>query len=313
MVPSAAWLIWFVVFGEAEARQSSSFAGLTTGQTIREAFEGVMNTFDALAFGIRPLGILLAIAFAAHLGWRLRQGLVASANVLAWTAALAVWWIGLVYSRGVLADTETFRYRFVGAVFVVLAMIPPTPLKLPDATRSLTAVVAVALVIGVVVLVNRPDIVDQAERDRSIARTAKMMVIVANQGPAIIPDSYQLPPFTLVLNGKQYRELIDRWGYPPDTRPRDVDARLVELADIQLAPVKNPAEPCTEPNSLAYAAKQARVRVQTGATPTTVVLVRFGTGPTRIGDLGPNQTAIMTLPGSFPIGPGRSARRVPAS
>ena len=136
-----------------------------------------------------------------------------------------------------------------------------------------------------------------------------MMVIVANQGPAIIPDSYQLPPFTLVLNGKQYRELIDRWGYPLDTRPRDVDARLVELADIQLTPVKNPPEPCTEPNSLAYAANQARVRVQTGATPTTVVLVRFGTGPTRIGDLGPNQTAVMTLPGPFPIGPGRSARR----
>ena len=103
-----------------------------------------------------------------------------------------------------------------------------------------------------------------------------MMVIVANQGPAVIPDSYQLPPFTLVLTGKQYRELIDRWGYPPDTRPRDVDARLVELADIRLVPVKNPAEPCTEPNSLAYAAEQARVRVQTGATPTTVVLLRFG-------------------------------------
>ena len=123
------------------------------------------------------------------------------------------------------------------------------------------------------------------------------MVIVANQGPAIIPDSYQLPPFTLVLNGKQYRGRIDRWGYPPDTRPRDVDARLVELADIQLTPVKNPPEPCTEPNSLAYAAKQARVRVQTGATPTTVVLLRFGGQPTPIGDLGPNQTAIMTLPG----------------
>ena len=164
MVPSAAWLIWFVAFGEAEARQSSALA-LTTGQTIREAFEGVVNTFEALAFGIRPLGILLALAFAAHLGWRLRQGLVASANVLAWTAALSVWWLGLIYSRGILADTETFRYVFVGAVFIVLAMIPPKPLKLPDATRSLTAAVAVALAIGVAVLVNRPDIVDQAERD----------------------------------------------------------------------------------------------------------------------------------------------------
>ena len=124
-----------------------------------------------------------------------------------------------------------------------------------------------------------------------------MMVIVANQGPAVIPDSYQLPPFTLGLTGKQYREVVDRWGYPPDTRPRDVDARLVELADIRLVPVKSPAEPCTAPNSLAYASGAARVRVQTGATPTTVVLVRFGTGPTRIGDLGPNQTAVMTLPG----------------
>ena len=103
-----------------------------------------MNTFEALAFGLRPLGILLAIAFAAHLGWRLRQGLVASANVLAWTTALSVWWIGLTYSRGILVDTGTFRYLFVSVVFVVLAMIPPTPLKLPDATRSLTAAVAAA-------------------------------------------------------------------------------------------------------------------------------------------------------------------------
>ena len=51
-VPSAAWLIWFVVFGEAKARRSSAFAALTTGETIRAAFEGVMNTFEALAFGI---------------------------------------------------------------------------------------------------------------------------------------------------------------------------------------------------------------------------------------------------------------------
>ncbi len=220
---------------------------------------------------------------------------------------------GSSYSRGVLVDTETFRYLFVGAVFIVLAMIPPTPLKLPDATRSLTAAVAVALAIGVVVLVNRPDIVDQAERDRNIARTAKMMVIVANQGPAVIPDSYQLPPFTLGLNGKQYREVIDRWGYPPDTRPRDVDARLVELADIRLVPVKNPAEPCTEPNSLAYAAKRRGCECRRARRPRPSCWYGSATGPTRIGDLGPNQTAIMTLPGSFPIGPGRSARRALAS
>ena len=297
VVPSAAWLIWFVGFGEAEARQSSAFAGLTTGQTIREAFEGVVNTFEALAFGIRPLGILLALAFAAHLGWRLRQGLVASANVLAWTAALSVWWIGLIYSRGILADTETFRYLFVGAVFIVLAMIPPKPLKLPDATRSLTAAVAVALAIGVAVLVNRPDIVDQAERgraDRPHGQDAGDRRQPGSRGhPRLVPAP--------AVHARAHRQAVPRGhrslGLPAGhtssrrRRPHRRAGGHPTRAGEESGRAVHPAE------LVGVRGRAARVRVQTGATPTTVVLVRFGAGPTRIGDLGPNQTAIMTLPG----------------
>ena len=70
---------------------------LDTSELIRKVYEGVLGTFEALAFDNRVLGVLLAIAFAIHLVWRIRQGLAAAANAIAWSAALLVWWAGLAY------------------------------------------------------------------------------------------------------------------------------------------------------------------------------------------------------------------------
>ena len=40
------------------------------------------------------------------------------------------WWGGLAYSRGAGAVPDNFRYAYVGAAFIVLAMLPPLPLEL---------------------------------------------------------------------------------------------------------------------------------------------------------------------------------------
>ena len=123
-----------------------------------------MNSFAALAVGVLPLEIVLAVAFApctSDIGCSRASSL--SANVLAWTSALVVWWIGLLYARGIYLGSETVRYLYVGAVFIVLAAIPPRPLTLPKPARTLQAAVAVVLLIGVVMLVNRPGIDKQAD------------------------------------------------------------------------------------------------------------------------------------------------------
>ena len=105
VVPSGLWGIWFLAYSrnDADARLP-----LDTTDLIRKVCEGVLATFEALAFDNRILGVLLAIAFAIHLVWRIRQGLAAAANAIAWSTALLVWWAGLAYSRGAWLTPTTF-------------------------------------------------------------------------------------------------------------------------------------------------------------------------------------------------------------
>ena len=82
-------------------------------------------------------------------------------------------------------------------------------------------------------------------------------------------------------------------------RQQNIDARLVESGIVHLEPVDTPAEPCTRPESvLSVPGKTtARVRLHTTANrPTNVVFQRFGAVATPIGELGPNQAAVLELP-----------------
>ena len=292
-VPSGLWGVWFLAYSRNDS--DAGVVALDTGELIRKVYDGVLGTFEALAFDNRILGVLLAIAFAIHLVWRIRQGLAAAANAIAWSAALLVWWTGLAYSRGALVDSDNFRYVYVGAVFVVLAMIPPKRVKLPEATRSLAAAVAAMVAIGGIVLLHRQEILEGAVMTRNISRGAVTLATIANLGPDAVPDAEKLP-ITIGLTGAEYREVVDRWGAMPGTEPhaRPRSIRRRRATDTRSNPDRHRNR--VPPQIRSCAGPSVAALVYTASEPTTVVVRRFGDRPVAVGDVAANGAAVLRLP-----------------
>ena len=233
-MPTAAWFAWWLLVPDRSDNGKSLY------EIARAVPEGFVDSFAGLAFGRTELGILLMLAYAVLLGWRLRRGVGASANELAWIAALATWWVGLAYSRPS-SVTEPVRYELVGTALVILACLPTTRSTLPT-TRSRNwrrvnahTVVAASLVIGgLVVVVNRPGISSENSALKSEHRQIRQGLIVANLGPDVLADSARL--FVgggTEIASRHYRELVAEFGTPFATEPANPDSAIVDLARIR--------------------------------------------------------------------------------
>jgi hypothetical protein len=263
---------------------------------VDRAIDGVRGSFDALAFGSRFVGALFGIAFVVSLVWRLRAGLVAAANALAWTAAVVVWWAGLVYSRGALIDTGAFRYQFTSAVFIVLATMPSGTASAASAARWRSPVAAflVLAFAGVVVWANGDEISHLADLRRSYARATQQFLIAANQGRDVVPDSYRYEIAVGNRTAGEYRRITGYYGIPRGTDPGDPDRRLVALAPKSLRRLLR-SEPCTTPDDTISAPPESRVRIRAGAHDTTVSLRRFSNEPATVATVRAGRGAVLTL------------------
>jgi hypothetical protein len=216
IVPTAAWLAWWLKYAR-ESYRAPANVRLDFGHIVRTAFDGIRGSFDALMFGNRILGTALAIVFLLHLGWRLRSGITASANALAWSAALIVWWAMLVYTRGELTNIGSLTERLVGAVFIVLAAIPPERLSLPERWRSPIAAVTLVVVAGLIGLANHGGIADEADARRVSATSTRRALMTANLGAEVVPDSRRFSDLGGLTAG-EYRQVIALYGMPAGSK-----------------------------------------------------------------------------------------------
>jgi hypothetical protein len=274
-VPTAAWAAWWLFV----AQRSRGPQPRTTAQMFHFVIDGVNASFQGLVGGNAALGVVLTVLFAANLAWQLRRGLIAARWALAWTAALVAWWAGLSFSRGQIVRAETFRYALVGSVFVVLALLPPVQ-QLPRWRRieNPAAIAAGLLAAALIVGVNYRDMSRNARGLELASRAVRETLIVANLGPAVVPDNVGLSVGGFFqLPAGEYRHLVDKFGTPPGTRPEQPDVTLVRLIGIKPFLERTPLPgKCVPVGPFAVVAATSKVTLRAPTRGTVAQVRRFG-------------------------------------
>jgi len=295
LAPAVVWAGWWVRYHDSNSRAPAALR-LDASGYVHTTFDGIRNSFDALAFDNHFAGTILMVAFVVHLAWRLRQGLQASVNVLAWTTALIVCWLLLADSRGTLANVNSIQYVLSGSVFILLALIPTKPLKLPELTRSPVAALALVVAGALIVVGNQGPITDAAHTQRQVSLASKRMSAQVNLGQSVVPDNRRLGPNLGNLTAKQFRRAADAYGAPGGAGVNAADKVLIDTTNFQFVREAN-ALPCTRPRPQLGLPAVGRVRISTGSAPTQVTVRRFGNIPIPIGSVPARTTVTVQLAG----------------
>jgi hypothetical protein len=293
LVPMAAWFAWWVAFAK-----HGSTPGVSTSTRIDYVVDGIAASFRGLVFDSAVLAVVLAAAFVLTLGWRLRRGVLACCSELAWTVALAAWWIGLAYSRGGFTSADTVRYDLAGSVFVVLAFLPtrPTTWRLPDRRVAFSAVVGFA---ALVVVVNSGDIFRNQRVVNEAYKDVRVSLTVGNLSPAVVPDHVLLNVggFARMTAG-QYRRLVAQHGEPAGTSPEHVDASVLAVAGVRPEATRTiPSGRCVELTRSSPVPSASMVTLRAGASDVRLRLRRFDRGATDAGTIRAGSSATLRLPG----------------
>ena len=297
-IPSALWAVWWL------ARGRTRTAGVVrpTGREMVDAtFKGIWHSFESLAAGNRVFAAALVVLFIVNLLWCLSRGARAAANSIAWTAALIFWWAGLAYNRGPLVTLDAFRYAYVGGILIVLALMPARPLA--STTWSLRQPVAAACVLALglaIAYANHGETFRAANTQENYGRLAKQLAVVANIGPRAVPDDVLYTLHLGFITAGQYRELVDEYGTPFDTKVAAPDAAIVRLGNIEpRVQPRAPSPPCAPRRTVVRVPADAVVTVRTEAQGTRVNVRRFGAQYVPVGQVPADSSATLTLPGLF--------------
>ena len=295
LVPTLAWGVWWLFVSTRDRGPHPR----TFSQSLHFTRDGITGSFQGLVLDNRLLGVVLGILFLVNLGRALRRGPVIARHQLAWTAALCAWWIGLSYSRGLLASSDTVRYRFVGSAFVILAFLPAQrPSRLLWKLRRV-GIVAGLIVAGLVVYANHGGIFRDARALESQHRRVRQNLIVANLGPQIVPDRVLIPLGGYAsLSAGEYRNLVVKFGTPPGTRPQQPDVALIALGGYRfgIARGQRPGA-CVPLAGEAQVAPTSTTVLEASKEDVVVQLRRFGHILVMIGRVPAGATATIDLPG----------------
>jgi hypothetical protein len=306
-VPTALFVVWWFTLARGDHG-----SGLHTSavDTVRYTRDGIFSSLQLLSPGNRWLGITLAIAFAAWIGWRLRKGPRAAAHELAWTCAVGAWWLGLALTRGPAGagSPDSFRYRLVTFGLIAVAVLPLS--RSPHVRRLLHSPKAVPVALCAafaLVALNGPAIAHHADTAEAKYRQQVQKMIVLNLGPGVIPDNATVRfDIYTTMTARAYRGLIDKYGAPPGTRPRDPDAAIVSLGPIKPVLVNAAPATCTALHdpSVIQATADSRSLTDTwtnlvlraGPNNTVIQVRRFQSSWVTIGEIGAGSTARIDLP-----------------
>jgi hypothetical protein len=302
LLPTAVWLAWRVALVPPESGVTSDRRP-PLPELVDGALRHAAESFRYLALGNRALGVVLLCLFVAHAAWRIRGGLAAAANVLAWSAALLFWWFGLMWSRWLLVDaTPAFRYHFVSVGFILLAVLPPGRIALPmwatastrrSAMLATSGVLLVATVLGVSV---RPDAQEFARLAAANGRLAQGQAAVALDPGAAIPDGVGFGFTFANMTAGEVRHVLDTYGSHVD--PGGTDGLLVDIGAVRLmSGLGGPApKACRDLGGPVDVGPADRVQLYARAGTSDVDVRRFGREWLPVGRLADGHRATLLLP-----------------
>ena len=243
VAPIGLWLGWMVIFGGDNGPHGAPEADLRAGESLARVLQGLFGTFQQLGFGSIVGASVLVVVFFARLVWLADKRDKDMVAALSWGAAVLVWWVGLVVSRKAGADPNVFRYTFVPAVYLVLAMLPITDrrealeMSTPEtADRAVMAVVALCCWALVAATITRGN-AETYERNRvanfaASARAASATMLL----DAAAVDGRAIGPVSLYhLTADEVRALAEQYPLGVGDSPEEVDALLVELSRLTVS------------------------------------------------------------------------------
>ena len=303
LLPSAAWLVWWLVLVPPDSEEVQE---LRPGvlELAEDAVRHAAASFRYLALGNRVVGAVLLAMFIAYAAWRVRQGLTAAANVLAWTAGLLFWWFGLMWTRWLLIGaTPAFRYVWVSAGFILLAVLPTGRVTVPSwasaSTRkgAVLGATAVLLVAAFLAHAVRPDAQQAGRTAAAYGRVTRGQAAVILDPNAAIRDGVKLGFSLGSLTARQLREL--RHTYGGDGGTGETDELLVDIGAVSLAsgPPGPAPQGCRVVRRPTLAAPDSRVELYPRTGTPEVRVRRFGPEWVSVGRLQEGRRATLLLPG----------------
>jgi hypothetical protein len=292
MLPTAGWFGWWVVHRDDPAVTA------TFGEKFGTVARGIARSFAAPVGGSLALGAIIVVACAVLLAWRWAKDRPSARTQLAWMAALPVWWTGVAWSRPDAAGTG--RYAYVGAVFVLLSVVPAHRIeRLHGSSLRLRTVVPAAAVVLAMVVVNHGDI-RQAAVSRTTNSDVAMNVLVELEWSAPpVSDSVRMGRRLGGVTVGQYRSIVERLGPPPGP-PGDPDELLVQRRALRVVAVTalpaGAAGGCSG-GSTATLGIGASITLVTGESPVPIVVRRYGPTFVSLGTVGPGRMATMETSG----------------
>jgi hypothetical protein len=293
IVPMAAWTTWRLLMSQHTRGNGVH----SPSRLIHFVFDGIAASFRGLVFNSSALAVLLATAFLITLCSRLRQGVRASRNEVAWSVVLVAWWVGLAYTRGALG-TQAVRYDLAGSAFIVLAFLP-TRVKTWRMLHQPVALAAGAAFAALVVLVNH-GVIFENQRELALEYDGiRANLMVGNLDAAVVPDRVLLPVGGLApLSAGEYRRLVAKFGRPPGTRAKDLDAAVVALGGVRPVVARADASGrCIELARPSPVSGGSSLTLRAGADDVALRLRRFDDASTDVGTIPAGSTAIIRLPG----------------
>ncbi len=303
--PVALWLLWRFVFGVES--QIVEMARLSRVDQVLLPFRSLPPTLRGLAFGSSVAATVLAIGLVAAVVHKVRtEGSAGMASVAAWGLAWWFWWFGLALSRGRLADTEIFRYRFAASVLLLLAVLPhgipdddPLLGRLgPPRARWLQTGVLVLMLVGVVAA-NRATTQTSTAALASFGKKAQGDFLVFTALPSVVPPDHVHSLLFGSIDQEQLLDAVNAYGPSPLT-PEQVDGRLVGQGAFTVSdptPVTDGIACSPSPNRLTTTGEPITLR--TTDQPAEVEARLFGDEDVLVVEVPPDSTVTVDPPEAF--------------
>jgi hypothetical protein len=296
LVPAGLWAAWYVVQDRPPIPEEHR---IDVGDALRLVVDGFAATLRGVAGGSALGGALLLVVLVAVAARQVRvHGRPAVVSLVSWNVASVVWWLGLAQSRQGLADPETYRYRLLCSVFIVLSLVPavPSPVRfgaLGRGARWSVAVpaAAVAGVAAVLALANIDAARDAAQTLEAHGGSARRLWLVVSSEPPVV----DLGDEEIAGLGNQVQAhlvtLRDLYG-PPGLDAAAVDQAVVDAGAIQVGLARAPDDGrCTPVDVLELETDDVVVRA--GPEPVELLVRRYGEVPVLVTTLPAGSTRVV--------------------